>query len=231
MGVVILVEQAQGSACSTAASLATAVAANLEMRKASDVKCDYMVVPISTDRASFVDIKRNIKEKLMNLSSNSSKVLFVALGSSFANPNVQFIELIDEWGNSKGPGKVYGIHFQNISAMQAYYTKSKLKSNLQVSDKDLSHRNGAGGSLPRERRPIAVTGLVDNADGKPAAAFPVLLYMIHLAVGENGNRLSGKGIPSGKLTHTSTNCLECLTDSVFALTKLIDIFLLLTVPI
>ena len=88
MSVVILVEETHSSVISQAASLARAVAANLDMRKASDVKCDYTIVPVYCDKASYTNTRKAIKEKLMYLSSDIPKTLFVALGSSFANPNV-----------------------------------------------------------------------------------------------------------------------------------------------
>lgn len=201
MCVVILVEETQSLEISLAASLARAVATNLDMRKASDVRCDYIIVPVCCDIASHATTQKNIKEKLTDLSSDSSKVLFVVLGSSFSNPNVQLVDLIGEWGNCNGSRKVYGVHFQNISAMQAYHLKRKLKSyqSSELSENDLSSNSDEIQVSPGGLKSLGVTGLVDNTDEKPEASFPVLLYMIHLAVGENGNRLSGKGIPSGKL--------------------------------
>lgn len=197
MTVLILIEQTESLLISPAASLARAVAANLDMRKASDVKCNYIIVSVYCDKTSYANSRKNIKDKLMDFSSDCSKVLFVALGSRFANPNIQLVDLISDWDRCKGPGKVYGVHFQNISAMQAYHVKTKLKSNSRLAGNNLGYSCDEVQVNPGELMPIAVTGLVDNSDEKPEASFPVLLYMIHLAVGENGNRLSGKGIPSG----------------------------------
>ena len=111
----------------------------------------------------------------------------------FSRPSVELIDIIKDWSSQKTEGICNGLHFQHITAMQAYAIKNRLK---QIQDRDSIA--GSAEAAPA-RKHLSVTGLVDNGDKNCSASFPVLLYMIHLAVGENGNRLAGKGIPSGIL--------------------------------
>ena len=108
-------------------ALANAIVANLQTRQASDVQCNYLVLNITQDKASFSNTRSLIREKLDTIQCDNNKVLFVALGLMFANPNVGLVEAIGEWSVKQTAVVVYGVHFQNISAMQAYYIKKKLK--------------------------------------------------------------------------------------------------------
>ena len=170
-------------------ALADAIAANLHVRKASDVKLEYTVQRMKHNKTCL--LKKSLKEHLCLLPCDNFKVLFIAIGPMFSRPNVELVDLIYKWNNQRGGDTCYGVHFQHVTAMQAYVIKNKLKEIQDVRasatdpDKGLSEGH------------LAVTGLVDNGNRNCSASFPVLLYMIHLAVGENGNRLAGKGIPSG----------------------------------
>ena len=177
-------------------AVANALEANLKMRKASDVKCNFVVLRIGQDKTCFANTSASIRRSLDRLPHDNLKVLFVAIGPMFSNPNVQLIECVQDWSNGSGNkgGACYGLHFQHVTAMQAYFIKSMLKKTLGSTARTGFIHDGAS---KQRRAHLAVTGLVDNSNGNSASSFPVLLYMIHLAVGENGNRLAGKGIPSG----------------------------------
>lgn len=177
--------------CGSYVALADAVVANLQTRKASDVKFEYIILQMKQDETRV--LKESLKKHLNLLPCDSFKVLFIAIGRMFSRPNVELVDLIKEWNTQRTGDICYGVHFQHVTAMQAYVIKNRLK--------EIQHAHVAGNGT--EKRPsarhLAVTGLVDNGNRNCSASFPVLLYMIHLAVGENGNRLAGKGIPSGKV--------------------------------
>lgn len=173
--------------CGSYVALADALVANLQMRKASDVKFEFMILRIKHGEISLV--QESMKNHLDLLPYDAYKVLFIALGPMFSRPKLELIKLIKEWNDHRTGDICYGIHFQHVTAMQAYGIKNRLKEiqGFKVNMEKTTHSS-----------PLAVTGLIENDSRNCAASFPVLLYMIHLAVGENGNRLAGKGIPSGK---------------------------------
>lgn len=172
--------------CGPYIALARAITANLQTRKSSDVKFEYKVLEIKTNGPS--SLRQCLKENLRCLPCDSLKVLFVALGPVFTKPKVDLIEVVNEWSKKRNSDVCYGVHFQHVTAMQAYAMKNKLKE-IRVCGKD-SDNASIVYDLP-------VTGLVDNSNKNCSASFPVLLYMIQLAVGENGSRLAKKIIPSG----------------------------------
>ena len=170
-------------------ALADAIAANLHMRKASDVKLEYTIQRMKHSETCLLNT--SLKEHLRPLPCDNLKVLFIAIGPMFSRPNVELVDLINTWNNQRGGDACYGVHFQHVTAMQAYVIKNRLR---EIEDARGSATEPYKGLSEGH---LAVTGLVDNGNGNCSVSFPVLLYMIHLAVGENGNRLAGKGIPSG----------------------------------
>ncbi|XP_032238993.2 uncharacterized protein LOC5513554 isoform X2 [Nematostella vectensis] len=172
-------------------AIANALEANLSIRKASDIQFNYTTLPIAIDRTSSLKSKFNIHEKLDGLCTDgSTKFFFVALGAVLANPSTGLVDVFREWSFSRGGNKLYGVHFQDINSLQAYYLKTKLTQESAFRE----YRDEEDQRIELEH--VAATGIVGNGDIKPHYALPVLLYLIHLAIGENGNRLSGKGIPS-----------------------------------
>ena len=109
------------------AALAMAIEANLHMRQASDVRCRCTVLNIHRDLPSLVNTKSDVVEKLGSLQCRDGEVLFVALGAVFASPNLRLLQAIREWEAERAGVSVYGLHFQNISAMQAYFVKQELR--------------------------------------------------------------------------------------------------------
>lgn len=186
--------------CGSYTALADAIVANLQTRKASDVKFEYMVIRVQHRETNL--LQESLKNHLDLLPCDSFKVLFVALGPMFSRPNVEFIRLVREWNDHRTGDICYGVHLQHVTAMQAYVIKNRLKL-IQGSDasENSLDKTSSGSHL-------AVTGLVENDNKNCCASFPVLLYMIHLAIGENGNRLAGKGIPSGKMINCFALQLE-----------------------
>lgn len=178
-------------------ALADAIVANLKIRKASDVNFDYMVIRMQHRETNL--LQESLKNHLDLLPCDTCKVLFVALGPTFSKPNLELIKLVKEWNDRRTGNICYGVHLQHVTAMQAYVIKNRLKE-IQGSDasENSVEKTSSSGSH------LAVTGLVENENRNCSTSFPVLLYMIHLAVGENGNRLAGKGIPSGKMINFSS---------------------------
>ena len=181
-------------------ALADAVAANLHVRKASDVKLEYTVERMKHNETCLLN--KSLKEHLRLLPCDSFKVLFIAIGPMFSRPNIELVDLINKWNNQRGGDTCYGVHFQHVTAMQAYVIKNRLKEIQDV------RASATGPEKGLSEGHLAVTGLVDNGNGNCSASFPVLLYMIHLAAGENGNRLAGKGIPSGTVPWSLIPCNE-----------------------
>ena len=176
-------------------ALADAIVANLRMRKASDVKFEDMVFQLKGDEVHL--LQESLKNYFNHLPEDALKVFFVAIGPMFSRPNLDLVRLIKDWSDLRTRDVCYGIHFQHVTAMQAFVMKNKLKEVLGNSEKMSSSGH------------LAVTGLVEDDNRDCSSSFPVLLYMIHLAIGENGNRLAGKGIPSGeKFVTISIQCRE-----------------------
>lgn len=191
--VALLVEQEadNGDNPSPSSVLSQAITANLAMRQASDIRCSYMVLPVNIDKISSIKTKASLREKLSELPVNNKKVLFVVLSSSLANPSTGLTDAVRAWSSSRGGSKVYGIHFQEISALQAYYIKNRLKEEVALCQ---HNKNSVEGVFLEH---IAITGLVDSVKN-PHIAYPVLLYLIHLAIGENGYRQPRKRLSTGK---------------------------------
>ena len=155
-------------------ALANALVANLHMRQMSDIKCKYTLLSCN-DGKTFWDEK--LHSCIHSVSHTEEKLFFLALGSGWMQLNLLNI-MQKELHSSKRPDCCYGIHFQEITSMQAYFLKSQL-NNVNSCSGDKLH--------------IVATGLVQDYKSNPVNAFPVLLYMVHLAIGENGERKSGKG--------------------------------------
>lgn len=198
MFVALLVEQGISSEEDPSVALSKAITANLHIRQASDIRCSYMVLPITIDKVSSIKTKSSLKEKLNELPINNCKVLFVVLSPSLANPSTGLCDAVKTWSSNRGGNKVYGIHLQSISALQAYYIKNRLKEEVALSNLN----KNAGDERPEH---LAITGLVDNTDNKSHITYPVLLYLIHLAIGENGYRQPRKRLSTGRLKNNMNN--------------------------
>jgi len=192
--VAFLVEQTPNSSDdpSPSVALSEAITSNLSIRQASDIRCSYLILPITIDKISSVRTKSSLREKLNEIPVNHCRVLFVVLSPSLANPSTGLTDAVRMWSSARGGNKVYGIHFQEISALQAYYVKNKLKE-----EQELFRRND--NSTEGKLEHIAITGLVDNTERNAHMVYPVLLYLIHLAIGENGYRQPRKRLASGKM--------------------------------
>ena len=162
-----------GNDCNTPKSLtaqqalADALVKNLNIRILSDIKCQYNLIKIDDDELCWQDKLRSC------VISIEGKAFFIALGSCWTKLNL--VNVIMELLSLKKPDFCYGIHFQCLSSMQAYFMKIQLKD--------------ANTSLCS----TVVTALIQDGKSNPICSFPVLLYMIHLAIGENGERTSGRG--------------------------------------
>ena len=168
-------------------ALADALATNLNMRQMSDIKCKYTLLPFNDGKTCW---KERLHTCLHSVVDVEVKFFFVVLGSCWNRPNVNLLGTIREQFSSLNKlDCCYGIHFQEITSMQAYFLKTQL-NNKNSSSEDTFEESG--GKLR-----IVATALVKDERSCPVNAFPVLLYMIHLAVGENGERISGKALTPG----------------------------------
>lgn len=188
-------EQSQKESGKIQQALADALAANLKMRQASDVKCRYTLLPLYDETS----VKEKLRSWMYSVMGLDEKLFFVALGSFLAHPSVNLLNVIHELKlqNEKSDW-IYGIHFQTLTPMQAYFLKTKIQSmNTCVSIRDLVTNNTEEFISPVERTVLVATGLVVEGKPCPVHSFPVLLYLVHLAIGENGERISGKGVTPG----------------------------------
>ena len=85
--------------CGSYVALADALVANLHMRKASDVKFEFMILRIKHGEISLV--QESMKNHLDLLPCDAYKVLFIALGPMFSRPKLELIKLIKEWNNHR----------------------------------------------------------------------------------------------------------------------------------
>ncbi len=162
-------------------ALANALVANLNMRQMSDIKCTYTLLPYHDGKTSW---NERFHLCIHSVSNKEEKLFFVALGSCWTQLNLLDI-LQKELYSSKRLDCCYGIHFQEITYMQAYFLKSRLRNMNSNSEGLIPESSG--------KLHIVATGLVQDEKSSPVNTFPVLLYMIQLAIGENGERISGKG--------------------------------------
>ncbi|XP_028397501.1 uncharacterized protein LOC114521309 isoform X2 [Dendronephthya gigantea] len=167
-------------------ALANALIANLTMRQMSDIKCKYSLLPLHPTW------KENLHSFIHSVLELEQKILFVALGSCWVHLNLLHL-IRKEICSLNGPNCCYGIHFQKITSMQAYFLKTQLNDINSCSREAISPSN--------EKRHIVATALVKDEKSNPVEAFPVLLYIIHLAIGENGERISGKGLVPAHLKY------------------------------
>lgn len=167
-------------------ALAHALAANLSMRKISDVRCKYSLLPFNDSKISW---RENLCSCIRSTSNMDEKIFFVALGSCWTHLNLLDI-IQQEISSSNKHDSCYGIHFQGITSMQAYFLKNQLCKINSCSD-DLTTGSTS------ENVHIVATGLVQDEKSNAVDTFPVLLYLIHLAIGENGERISGKSLIPG----------------------------------
>ena len=169
-------------------ALADALVGNLKMRQMSDIRCYYTVVTFDDSELSW---KQNLHTCIIS-ASKQEKLFFIALGSCWTNLNL--LDVIQrEILSSNNRDCCYGIHFQDLTSMQAYFLKTQLsKINSCLEDTV---------AVPSEDHHIVVTGLVKDEKSSAVNTFPVLLYMIHLAIGENGERISGRSLVPGLLCY------------------------------
>ena len=163
-------------------ALANALIANLTIRQMSDIKCKFSLLPLHPTW------KENLHSLIHSVLELEQKLLFVALGSCWVHLNLLDI-IRKEICSLNKPNCCYGIHFQKVTSMQAYFLKTQLNDINSCSRNDISSSD--------EKRHIVTTALVRDEKSNPVDAFPVLLYIIHLAIGENGERISGKGLVPG----------------------------------
>lgn len=171
-------------------ALAEALAANLNMRQSSDVKCKYSLLPLYGETS----LKEKLQFWIFNVLEVDEKIFFVVLGSYLASPSVDLLTIIHEIELQREESDyIYGIHFQTLTPMQAYFVKTELNSI------NTSRQGNPEMVRSVQRKAVVATGIVVEGKTSPVNAFPVLLYMVHLAIGENGERISGQGITPGVL--------------------------------
>ena len=154
--------------------LLDAILQNLNVRKSSDLNARFSKLSLdgslSNDEVS-LKLQANIME------DSSREVFFVFIGGRFGKLSVHLFEMIRGFCSANHL-TVYGMHFQNISPM------SWRALSLHISDK-LSVQTCCAEEYIKSA--FAVTGsLSENASC--VEKYPVILYLIHLAVGENGFR-------------------------------------------
>lgn len=171
-------------------ALAEALAANLNMRQSSDVKCKYSLLPLYGETS----LKEKLQFWIFNVLEVDEKIFFVVLGSYLASPSVDLLTIIHEIELQREESDyIYGIHFQTLTPMQAYFVKTELNSI------NTSRQGNPEMVRSVQRKAVVATGILVEGKTSPVNAFPVLLYMVHLAIGENGERISGQGITPGVL--------------------------------
>ena len=153
--------------------LADAIISNLVMRKASDVKVEYTLINLD-DTNDVQELCQRLGDSLNNSElSQSHKMFFVFLGPKFGVFGVEIIQSIQSWSlaNSK---VIYGVHFQNLTTMRG----RKLMHIMKQKELNTDFHEFL----------FPVTGCLSGNTVSCVVSFPLLLYLIHLVIGENGPR-------------------------------------------
>ena len=169
--------------------LADAVLQNLKVRKSADFNAKFS--SISMCRNEYGNIcKEKFEEDLAAMNIDSSRELFfVFLGNDFAILSKTVAELIRDL-SSKNEWLIYGLHFQNITTM----AWKALSSTLQCESVETM-------CVHKSRFPM--TGLLSST-ALCSDSYPLLLYLIHLAVGENGFKKLKKAAACGAGNYSSS---------------------------
>eukprot|EP00794_Sanderia_malayensis_P007134 gene7134-7939_t len=148
-------------------ALCEALFLNMQLRKSTDINAHFTKLKITL--CSTGDIGDTLAEKLceglMELNLNPAQELFFFFfGEAACVYSVTIVKRINLMLR-ENKWTVYGLHFQNMSHI--------LWSRLMAHAKD------------DEGSPFPMTGVLNRC--APAwSKFPLLLYLVHLAVGENG---------------------------------------------
>ena len=154
--------------------LLDAILQNLNVRRSSDLNARFSKLSLNGSLSND-EISQMLQANIME--DSSREVFFVFIGGGFGKISTYLYEMMREFCSANHL-KVYGMHFQNISPM------SWRALSLHISDK-LSVQTCCAEEYITSA--FAVTGsLNDNASC--VERYPVILYLIHLAVGENGLR-------------------------------------------
>ena len=169
--------------------LADAVLQNLKVRKSADFNAKFSRISISLNEYRNLH-REKFEEDLVAMNIDSSRELFfVFLGKDLAILSKAVTEMIHDL-SSKNEWFIYGLHFQNIGTMQwkalSLCLAEKKTSQCKSSETMCLHKFC-----------FPVTGLL-NSTALCADSYPLLLYVIHLAVGENGFRKLKKAAAYGK---------------------------------
>ena len=154
--------------------LADAILKNLNVRKSADFNARFSGVSLS-GRLDDDEAVRKLQDHMTEESSR--EFFFVFISKRFGKISKHIYKLMKRFC-FENDFKVYGMHFQNISVM------SWRALSLHISDK-LSGQACCVEEFMKSSFPV--TGSL-NSDASCVERYPLILYLIHLAVGENGLR-------------------------------------------
>lgn len=171
--------------------LADAILQNLRVRKSADFNAKFSNISMYRNEDSNL-CREKFEEDLLAIDINTSRELFfVLLGKDFAILSKTVTELICDL-SSKNEWLIYGLHFQNIGTMQW-----KALS-LYLAEKRTSKENESTEAMCIHKSGFPVTGMLSST-ALCSDTYPLLLYLIHLAVGENGFRKLKKTCGKGNI--------------------------------
>ena len=172
--------------------LSDAILQNLNVRKTSDLNATFSGMSLS-DVLTNDEIIQKLKSELKE-ADHSREFFLVFISERFGKMPTQMYESIRSFclGSQL---KLYGMHFHNIIPI----TWRTLSLNIS---KSLAGKPCCVDDYKKSAFPV--TGSL-NANASCVEKYPVLLYLIHLAVGENGLRRLKKADSKQKgiLKHTT----------------------------
>ena len=154
--------------------LSDAILQNLLVRKSSDLNARFSKIEFN---AGFSNEEIIQKLQADVIPDSSTEVFFVFVCKRFGKISTRIYEVMREFC-ADNHLKVYGMHFQGITPIS--WRALSLHISSQLSRPTCHTENFKDSTFP-------VTGILDETSCC-IEKYPVILYLIHLSIGENGLR-------------------------------------------
>lgn len=154
--------------------LVDAILQNLHVRKSSDLNAKFTKISLNNNLTDDL-IMREVQNGIVE--DSSREIFFVLISKRFGKILTQLYEHLRMFC-SRNHLKVYGMHVQNVTPMS--WRALSLRISDQFSGNPCCVEEYLKNSFP-------VTGFLSES-ATCVEKYPSVLYLIHLAVGENGFR-------------------------------------------
>ncbi|XP_065058090.1 uncharacterized protein LOC135685920 [Rhopilema esculentum] len=193
--------------------LSDAIVKNLRVRKSADFNASFSQISLKECKDDTTSYNQQLETRIKERISDSSRELFfVFIGTSFAKISTSIARHIKDFC-CRHHWEVYGLHFQNMTLLTW-----KALSNC-FSKKAFTECHSCSGT---KETSFPITGLL-NTTATYVERYPLLLYIVHLAIGENGLRRLKKEEPHGngtKKTPSKWTLVDVYMEASFVLSGL-----------